>query len=1042
MPIADLCIKRPVFATMLTIALVVMGLFSLKQLGIDLFPRIDFPTVTIQTQFPGASPEEVETNVTKTIEEAVNTIGGIDEINSISIEGNSTVIVQFVLEKKTDVAAAEVKEKVDSILSKLPSGSKSPVIAKFDPDAIPVMTIAISAKREAKELTYLVKKQIKERLETVNNVGSVIMLGSREREIRIVIDGVKLAAYHLSPIQLRQGIAAQNLELPAGRVDQKSWEFTLRTMGKITKVQDFENIIVATTGKAPIRVRDIGHVEDTVEEPRDFARLNGKPAIALQIRKVSGTNTVAVVAAVKDALTQLQKTLPQDIEIATIQDQSRFIKASMHEVQKHLILGAILTSIVVFLFLGSFRSTIIASTAIPASIIATFTLIDKMGFTLNNMTMLGLIVAVGIVIDDAIVVLENIFRHIEEEETPPIKAASIATKEIGLAVMATTFSLLAIFIPIGFMKGIVGRFFQSFGLTAAVAISISLFISFTLTPMLCSRFLRPAAEKHRSRKSILWNWIDTIYGITLRWALKHRWVVTIIAIAVFATSFWLFKVIGKDFVPLDDQSEFNIVVEAPSGTTIQKMESLTAELENKLRSLRGVEDLFTTVGGTTVSVNSATIYVRLIDLTKRKYSQFDVINDARNLLKEYPSLRTSVQAVNFFSSSGGGFRQSIFSFILRGPNLDKLEAYSQMIIEKLRQVPGMVDVEKAVSDRKPEMQIHINRDKAADLGVQVADIATAMNILVSGQEDITKFDDRRSDELYNVRMRVRPEDRDTSQSLQNLYIPSSKAGLVPLGNIVNITEGRGSAVIDHLNRDRSITIVANPNIPMGEAIGEVQKAVKEIGLPPGYSIVFAGRAKRFSEAMINFSIALVLAIIFMYMILAAQFESFLHPITIMLSLPLSLPFALFSLLITGGKINLYSILGLFLLFGIVKKNSILQIDYTNTLRSQGMPRKEAILKANHVRLRPILMTTLTLVAGMLPTAMGHGPGAASRAAVATVVIGGQSLALFLTLLFTPVAYSFFDDIGQWTPIQRIKAIFRSMKSHGTTTKSSTHSTPE
>lgn len=1026
MPLADICIKRPVFATMLTVALVVIGLFSLRELGVDLFPRIDFPTVIVQTSFPGASPEEVETSVTKIIEEAVNTVSGIDEMNSISVEGNSTVVIQFVLEKQTDVAAQEVKEKVDSILSRLPTGSKPPVISKFDPDAIPVLTLAVSSDRNPKELTYLVKKQIKERLETVNNVGAVSMLGHRTREIRVTLDGEKLAKYKLSPVEVKNAIIAQNIELPAGRVDQGEWELTLRTKGKIEHVSDFENIVVTTIGKTPVKINDIGQIEDTVLEPREVALLNGKPAIALQIRKVSGTNTVKVVNDVKNVLNNFKKELPQDLQVIIVQDQSRFIKASINEVKKHLILGAILTSFVVFIFLGSIRSTLIASVAIPASIIATFTLINKMNFTLNNMTMLGLIVAVGIVIDDAIVVLENIFRNIEEEKKEPMEAASFGTKEIGLAVMATTFSLLAIFIPIGFMKGIVGRFFQSFGLTSAVAILVSLFISFTLTPMLCSRFLRPAVAKHPTKGSKIWTFICDIYVKILHWSIRHRLIVTVISMAVFATSWFLFQKVGKDFVPLDDQNEFNVVVEAPSGTTIQKMESLVLELESKIRTLRGVEDIFTTIGGPTVSVNSASIYVKLIDLEKRKYSQFDVINDARKLLKEYPALRTSVQAVNFFTQ-GGGFRQSLFSFTIRGPNLEKLENYTEKIMEKLRQAPGMADVEKAVSDRKPELQIHINREKAADLGVKVSDIATSMNILVSGQEDVTKFDDRHDDELYDVRIRVKKDDRDTAQAISSLYVPSSITDVTPLGNIVELKQGKGAAVIDHLNRDRSITIVANPTVPMGDAINAVNNAIKDVGLDPGYSISYLGRARRFGEAMVNFGIALVLAIIFMYMILAAQFESFLHPITIMLSLPLSLPFALFSLLITNGKINLYSILGLFLLFGIVKKNSILQIDYTNTLRSRGMERNEAILKANKIRLRPILMTTLTLVAGMLPTALGQGPGAASRAAVATVVIGGQSLALLLTLIFTPVAYTFFDDLGKWKPIRKIKAIFRSMK---------------
>lgn len=1024
MKLVELCIRRPVAATMAIAFLVVLGLFSYRELPVDLFPNIDFPIVVVNTTLKGASVEEMESSVTKVIEEAVNTIEGIEELRSTTKEGLSHVVVIFQLERNREAAAQDVRDKVAAITSKLPPGTDPPLVMKFDVDASPILSIAVGGKRSLREVTEIARKLIKEDLETLSGVGSVSLVGGLERSINVEIDAKRLAAYGLSLAQVRSALRAQNLELPSGHVDQGSRELTLRTMGRLQRVEDFQSLIVGNVQGRPIVLKDVATIHDGFVEPRTIARLDGEPAVSLLLRKQSGTNTVEVIERVKQRLAEIKHILPSDLQMQIVRDHSRFIKKSIEEVQFHLVLAAVLVSLTVLLFMANLRATLIAAVAIPTSIIATFTLMRWLGFTLNNITMLGLVLATGIVIDDAVVVLENIFRYAEEKGIPPRQAASEATREISLAVMATTLSLVVIFLPVAFMSGRVGRFFNSYGITVACAILVSLLISFTLTPMLCARFLKVNPQNRaKTRTRRVYAAIDHGYGQLLRWSLQHRWVVVLLSLITVGSTVPLFRLVGKDFLPQDDQSEFEVIVQTPEGYSLQRTEATLQELEERLRSLPHVTHLLTTIGDATGTlragegpVTQAAVYVQLTDLALRKVSQRTIMERARALLNDFPDLRASVQHVNLFM--GGGQRYTEIEIDMTGPDIEKLQQYSERLMQGMRATPGIVDVDTTLSVRQPELRVHVNREKASEFGIRIEDIASTLRTFVGG-EPVTKF--KEGQDQYDVWLRARREDRTDPTSVANLSVSAPNGALVKLANLADLQEDLGPAQIDHFRRQRKVTIVANlQGLALSEAIQRIEHLIAGLDLPPNYQVDFGGRAKALGETGTNFTIAFLLSLIFMYMILAAQFENLLHPITILLALPLSVPFALASLLALGETLNIYSVLGLFMLFGIVKKNGILQIDYTNTLRAQGMERDAAILAANHVRLRPILMTTVMLVAGMIPIALGQGPGSATRASMAKVIIGGQALCLLLSLLLTPVAYSLFDDFGKLRVLARVR----------------------
>jgi HAE1 family hydrophobic/amphiphilic exporter-1 len=1014
MGLAALCVRRPVFATMLIMALVVLGVASFRELGIDQYPKVDIPVVTITTVLPGASAEEMETEVTKPIEEAVNTIQGIDELRATTVEGVSRVIVTFVLERDTAQAAQDVRDKVAVILRRLPAGIDPPVIEKADPDAAPIMSISVSGGRSLREITEIADKQIKQQLEGVSGIGQVLLIGGRKRAIQIEIDAEKLSSLGLSIGQVSQALQRQNVEIPSGRLDQGKRELMLRTLGRISSSDQFGDLIVSTSNGVPIRVRDFAMVIDSFEEPRDLARLDGQPAVTLLVRKQSGTNTVKIIDTVKAKLVEVGKTLPPDIKASVIRDQSIFIEGSVNAIYEHLLLGGLFASIVVLFFMRNWRSTLIAALAIPTSIISTFTIMRALGYTLNSLTLLGLTVSVGIVIDDAIVVLENIFRFIEEKRYKPLDAAVAATKEIGLAVMASTLSLVVIFAPVVFLGGIPGRFLQSFGVTAAVAIMVSLLVSFTLTPMLSSRFIRIADGEgeskrvhHGSKESRFYRWLENMYIGSLEWSLAHRKTMVLICTLTFLSIFPLGRRIGVDFFPADDQDEFEVVVKTPEGTSLSGTDAILRQMEERIKKLPEVRRLLTTINSQgTGGVTDGSIYVRMSQLQSRKISQFDVMKLARGSLQDFPGVRVAVQNV---SSIGG--RSTPVNVIVRGADLKELARLSNVFTTKMKEIPGLVDVDSTVNVGNPEVQVNILRDKASDLGVSVTDIARTLRTMISGEEDITKY--KEGDELYEVRLRVRPDQRLNAEVIGGLTVPSSQGRLVRLDNVAVIQRGTGPAQIDRYNRQHQVTLTANllPTKSLGQAVSDVQSLITATGLPVGYDFYFAGQGKVMGEMVMNFLVAFVLSFIFMYIVLAAQFESFIHPVTILASLPLAIPFALVSLFATGKTLHMWSALGLLLLFGVVKKNSILQIDFVNRLRrEQGYERHRAMIEANRARFRPILMTTLSIVAGMIPTAFGAGPGSATRSAIAVVIIGGQSLCFLLTLLAIPVLYTILDDL--------------------------------
>ena len=1025
MTIWDVCIRRPVFTAMLVIAPIVLGLAAYPRLGVDLFPNVDLPLVTVTTTLRGASVEEMETGVTKPIEEIVNTVSGIEQLRSTTKEGMSQVAIEFVLEKNGAVAAQEIDAKVRTILGQLPEGTDAPIIDKFALDAAPVLTLAISGRRDAREITEIARKLIKEDLESLPGVGAVILVGGRQRAIQISIDTDRLQKYdNLTIEDVRQAITRENQEQPGGRIDQGPREVVLRTMGRIREPADFAQLIVANRHGQPIRIQDIGTVTDSIEEPRGLSRLwtnlsaasgPGDLAVSLIVQKQSGTNTVAVVEAVKHRLEEIRAVLPDDVVVQIIRDQSRFIENSIHEVQVHLLLAAVLVSLTILLFMRDWRTTLIATLSIPTSMIATFAFMDFMGFTINNITMLGLILAIGIVVDDAVVVHENIFRHMEEYGLSAREAAASATAEIALAVVATTLSLLVIFIPVIFMGGRVGRFFVSFGYVVAFSILMSMMISFTMTPALCSRFLK-AEDGHAATKGgPVWRLVEGFYMAALRFSLAHRWLIVLVSVGVFASTPTLMKIVGKDFVPRDDTSEFEVVVTLPEGTSLERADEVLAEVEQRLRGVRGVTKTFTTIGDTSGrtargqgEVTRAGIYCRLVDLREREYSQFEVMQDARKILVDYPDLRAAVQDVAAIAASG--FRQVMIDLNLRGPDMEKLQQYSQTITDWMRAQGPYVDVDTSLSFRKPEMRIVPNRERASELGVSVQAISATTNVLVGGFPVSTY---KEADQQYDVWLRADRGFRDDPADIARLTVPSSKPGIgvVELGNVADFEEAQGPSTIERFSRQRQVVVSANlEGKALGEGVDDLAAFVKTLDLPADYRWEFIGQAKNLNDTMANFVIAFALAFLFMYMILAAQFESLVHPITILLALPLTIPFAILSLILLRTNLDIYAMFGLFMLFGIVKKNGILQVDYTNVLRSRGVPRDRAILEANAVRLRPILMTTVMLVAAMIPMAMGEGPGAASRAGMAKVILGGQVLSLLLTLLLTPVAYSLWDDL--------------------------------
>src|SRR5712691_4307327 len=939
--LAEICIRRPVFAAMIVLSLVVVGAASYFKLGVDRFPSVDLPTVAVRTNLPGASPEEMETLVSQRIEEVVNTVDGIDNLRSVSVQGNSIVIATFLLSRDIDTAAQDVRDRVSTVVRELPPDAKPPVTVKFNNDSTPVLTIALSGQRSIRELTEYADKIVKVQLERAGGVGEVAVVGGLDRAINVWIDAERLAAYKIPITAVRDALQRQNADVPGGNVETGRRELVLRTLGRYTNPRDMEELVVTNINGAPIKIRDIGRVEDGTKEQRSLARLNGVPTVTLEIRRQSGANTVEVINNTKQELARISSQLPADVHVEVIRDQSRYIESALHEIKQHLVMGSILASLVVLLFMRSWRSTAIAAIAIPCSVISAFGMMRALNFTLNSVTMLALVLMVGVVIDDAIVVLENIFRFVEEKKMNSMRAAKEATADIGLAVMATTFSLVVIFLPVSFMSSISGRFLFQFGITAAVAVLVSLLVSFTLTPMMSARLLRAkdAAAGHTSEhghhhdtlsaassRRGFYSFIDRFYTWLLRLSMRHRAVVAAIAIAVALSSIPLYRVVKQEYIPTDvDEAEFDVNVNAPEGTNIDAMNDTMQSIEKDILSTPGVRLVLSSSGGSFLgAVNQASVYVRIapheervFSLTKLwnaireghplaafrgNYTQRDVMQEVRQRLQQYAPLRFSVRNAPSFNIGGGNFD---IDFVFRGPELQALAKCADTLRQKTKEIGGIVDADTTLKLDKPELRVHINRDRAADLGVDTEDISTALRLMVGGDDKVSRFRDPSVNEDYDVQLRLSEADRKDAATISRLYVPSSRAGLVRVDNLVDIKEELSPSRIDRLDRQRQASMRAGvaPGFALADRLDALRRTAAAMNLPSAYSTTVAGRGRELEKTFVEFLWAFLLSIIFMYMILASQFESTIHPFTILLSLPLSVPFALFSLWLMSDTLN-------------------------------------------------------------------------------------------------------------------------------------------
>ncbi len=1013
-------VRRPVFATVLILVLVVVGAVGYGRLGVDKFPKIDFPLITIVTPYQGASPLAVESDVSQKIEEAVNTVNGLDTLTSVSTEGVSLVIAQFGLEVDPDQAAQDITEHIAGVLRHLPPGSR-PEVRKADPDAAPVLVLSVKAPpgTSARDRTWFADKQIKQRIERLAGVGQVVILGGQERQINVHLDAIRLAAVGVSALEVQKAISSGNVNVPGGRIESGPTNTTLRIEGRAQKADQIGEIVVRQMGAHPVRVRDVAEVIDSEEDAETAASRNGTAAIALSVRKQSGTNTVAVVDSIREAVSELQAKLPEGYSVDIVRDNSEQIRTSAEQVLEHLVIGALLAALVVLLFLGSLRSTLIAAISIPVSIVSTFGLMMVAGFTLNLMTLLALALAVGIVIDDAIVVLENIYRFIEEKKLKPFPAAIAATKEIGLAVLATTLSLMAVFLPVAFMSGIVGRFLFSFGMTMAFAIGVSMIVAFTLTPMMAARMLAPpppAGEERRRSwlergSDFVYRPIARLYSAVLAFCLRRRWVVGLAIVGSCATMVPMAKQVGGDFLPPNDEAQFEVYIQTPEGTTLEATTLIAERLARKIRQYREVDSTLVTIADSDQrQSNVGRIYVRLSDPRDRVKHQNDVMEIVRDeVLQDVPvGTRVAAQQVNDFSIGG---QNAIVSYVISGPELDKLEGYGKRVLDTMKKMPGVVDLDSSLLDPVQEATVRPDLDRAAMLGVDPSAITATLAVLVGGVEAST-FEER--GEQYPVYLRAAERFRNDPSALSLIAVPSSTLGQVPLSDVVALGSGLATSKITRQSRERAVTITMNvsPGHSESSVVAALVQTIENLDMPAGYTAEPFGRSKEMAKMQGAFMFAIGLAVIFMYLVLAAQFESWLYPFIIMLSLPLTVPFAIISLVLTGGSLNIFSMLGLIVLFAMVKKNAILQVDHANELRRQGLPRTEAVLAASRDRLRPILMTTFAFVAGMLPLVLSQGIGAGFSKAMASIVVGGQTLSLLLTLVAVPVIYTWFDDLAR------------------------------
>jgi HAE1 family hydrophobic/amphiphilic exporter-1 len=1015
MILAEVSVRRPVFATMMITALCVFGIIGFKDIGVDLFPEVDFPFVTVTTVLPGASPEIVETEVTDKIEEVIMTIDGIKALRSSSYEGVSQVLIQFELEEDVDIVAQDVRAKVDSIRRDLPQDIDPPLVEKFSFGSMPIISVSLFGEQGIGEITEFAKDYVKDRLQTISGVGRVRMVGGREREIRVWLDSAKLRGYGIAVDDVRRVLQTENVEIPGGRIDTGPQELVVKTRGEVERVADFANLMVSVREGKPVYLRDLGYVEDGLEEERSLVKWNEKRAVAMDCFKQSGTNTVELAEALKAEIEEIQKVLPEGLRMEIAMDNSFFITESIHEVQKNLIEGSFFASFVIFFFLRNFRATLIAATAIPVSVISTFSFMDFLGFTMNNLTMLALTISVGMLIDDAIVVMENIYRHMEAGESP-IEAALSGTKEIGLAVTATTFSIVAVFVPVAFMTGLVGRFFYEFGLTVAFAVLVSLFVSFTLTPMLCSRFLRTWDWRKSWVRpvfhvvEITLDGINRVYRVLLDRALRFRWITLGVGLLIFIFSLMLAGLIPSEFAPQQDEAEFTVFLECPLGSSLQETLRRVEEIEWDIRGFPWVEALYTKIGGNEQQkVNLAEILVKMVPTHRRSFNQVQAMEAIRAKLSIYDDVVANVVEAQRMAS--GGWKSQLFQLSIQGPDLAVLDRIAKELLGRMEARGDFVDIDTSYRTGKPEVAVHLNRRKIEDMGLSIYTIASTINTLVGG-EDVSVY--REMGKQYEVRIRLKEDDRMRPEDILKLTVRAPGGELVELGNVARVSEESGPVEITRFKRQREIMIYANlqQTLPLGNAVALMESWIEEAGLPPGYITKFEGMADIMEESFQSMNFALLLAIVLIYMTLSSQYESFIHPFTIMLSLPMSIVGAMGALYLSGLTMNIFSMIGIIMLMGLVTKNAILLVDFTNQLRAQGLDKHAALLKAGPIRLRPILMTAVSTIAGAVPVAFFGGAGNEWRVPMAICVIGGMATSTFLTLLIVPVVYSLLDGLRE------------------------------
>jgi hydrophobic/amphiphilic exporter-1 (mainly G- bacteria), HAE1 family len=1018
MILSDLSIKRPIFAAVMMLVLLTLGAFSYKRLAIDLYPDVEIPVISIITKFPGASPETIEREVTKRIEDAVNPISGVKHVISISRESVSQVVVEFQLEVRINEASQEARAKVNAIRGELPQGIEEPIIQKHDVSTMPIISLAVRSDRfTPRDLSTLVDKKVKRRIENISGVGKVDLVGLAKREVNVNIDPLHLQALGMGVDEVIAGLQSENVNTPLGRLTGNGSEHPLRVSGKPTVVEQFKSMVIAERNGRPIKLSEIAEVQDGVEEQRSLALVNGVPAVGLDILKQSGANTVDVVEAVKKEVRRLQGELPPGTIIETVRDGSIFIRDSVRDVQETLILGGILTILIVFCFLNSWRSTVITGLTLPISVISAFIVMNFAGMTLNVMTLMGLSLAIGLLIDDAIVVRENIVRHLEAGQDH-FTAARDATSEIGLAVMATTFSIVAVFVPVAFMKGIVGRFFFQFGITVTFAVLVSLFVSFTLDPMLSSRWHDPDIERKGKRHLIARvldrfnNWFDKTadkYKLVIAWALNHRKTVIGITLAAFVGGMGIFFSLESAFFPGFDRGEFQLNFKTAPDASIDETAGRVKAVNNLLKAMPEVQHTYATIGaGDAGTVRDARIYVKLVERSKRKRHQDAIQGDVRKKLQDVAGIVPSIE-------EPGGFRPKPLEVAIRGDDIGMLKKYSAMLKKEMYGIPGIVDLEMTLEHEIPEYRLAVDQERSVDAGVTTATIVRTVGALVGGQA-VSTYEDEDGDSV-DVRVRLplalRQDPEHVEQMRLSVRRTAGTQALVPLGGLISYTMTDTPSEINRRDLSRQVVVSANlDNLPLGAAVNKVREVAKNITMAPGYRIVFSGEAEDMAESFGYMAEALLLAVIFVYLILAAQFESFIDPLAIMLSLPLSIVGMATMLLLTGDVISIMSLIGLIMLMGLVTKNAILLVDYTKVLRSRGMDRYEALITAGRTRLRPIMMTTLAMIFGMLPLALAIGAGAEMRAPMARAVIGGLITSTFLTLLVVPVMYAILDDFGQ------------------------------